>query len=547
MQGRTARLRGRLSTQVFLLLLVILLVSGGVGFAVTSQRIRGELDHQAAVKSLDIARSVAATPEITAAFDSPSPASIIDPLVETIRRSTGAAFIVVANREGIRYSHPNPRLIGTSLLHDPGENPQAVLAGHPFLGVQSGSLGRSMRAKLPLRNTQGQIIGLVSVGVLERRVSAEMGQELSTFALPPLLALLLGLIGAVMLARRVKSQTFGLEPAEIGALLEQREAMLHGVREGAITVTSAGMVTLINDEARRLLDIDGDAVGRELATLLPEGRIREVLTSAAEARDEVIVLGSLVLLVSRIPVFVRAREIGAIITLRDRTELESLGRELDDTRAFADGLRAQEHEFSNRLHVIGGLIELGRYAEAVRYIDLQSKLHQDLAATLIGHKGDPLISGLLIGKVAVASERGVDLRISSNTEFPEALADPDAVVTILGNLIDNAIDAAATSAQAIVEVSLNVVADQLILRVHDSGPGVDPEVAEAMFTDGFSTKPPRPGVRRRGLGMALVRMQVDALGASISVENVDGALITVSIPMHLPEQAPAAPAAELQS
>ncbi len=528
-----SRLRGRLSTQVFLLLLAILLVSGGVGFAVTSSRVRGELDRQAAAKSLDIAHVVAETPEVVKAFGTADPAATIDPLVETIRRSTGAAFIVVANRDGIRYSHPNHLLIGTSLMNDPGENPQAVLDGHTFVGVQTGSLGRSMRAKVPLRDAAGHIIGLVSVGVLERRVSKEMAQELTTFALPPIVALLLGLIGAVLLAQRVKRGTFGLEPAEIAALLEQREAMLHGVREGAITVTTAGVVTLINDEARRLLGLESDAVGQDLAALLPEGHIRDVLTGGGEARDEMVVVDPLVLLVSRIPVYVRGRQIGAIITLRDRTELDSLLRELDDTRALADGLRAQEHEFSNRLHVIGGLIELGRYPEAVRYVDLQSKLHQDLAATLIGHAGDPLLSGLLIGKVAVASERGVDLRMSSNTEFPEALPDTDAVLSILGNLIDNAIDAAsANTAQAIVEVSLNVIAGRLIMRVQDSGPGIDPSIAEAIWTDGFSTKEPRPGVRRRGMGLALVRMQVDALGGTLTVENLDGALFTVSVPLE---------------
>lgn len=535
MRGPGARLRGRLSTQVFLLLLAILVVSGGVGFAVTSARVRGELDRQAAAKSLDIAHAVAATPEVIAAFGTADPAATIDPLVESIRRSTGAAFIVVANSDGIRYSHPNPQLIGTSLLHDPGENPSAVLAGHTFVGVQTGSLGRSMRAKVPLRDASGRIIGLVSVGVLERRVSAELQQELSTFALPPFVALLLGLIGAVLLAQRVKRGTFGLEPAEIAALLEQREAMLHGVREGAITVNTGGVVTLINDEARRLLGLEASAVGQSLSSLLPEGHIRDVLTGTGEARDEMVIVDPLVLLVSRIPVHVRGRQVGAIITLRDRTELESLLRELVDTRAFADGLRAQEHEFANRLHVIGGLIELGRNAEAVRYIDLQSKLHQDLAATLIGHAGDPLLSGLLIGKVAVASERGVDLRISSNTEFPEALPDPDAVITILGNLIDNAIDAAATNtAQAIVEVSVNAIGGRLIMRVQDSGPGVDAAVSASMFTDGFSTKEPRYGVRRRGMGLALVRMQVEALGGSITVENLDGALFTVSIPIGPP-------------
>jgi two-component system CitB family sensor kinase len=527
----------RLSTQVLVLQLVIIVLTVGVGFGVSFVQARHELDARAGQRSLAIADTVASIPAVVNAFSSSDPAAIIDPIAERVRTMTGAAFIVVANRQGIRYSHPNPQMIGTSLLNDPGENPQQVLAGHTFVGVQPGSLGRSMRAKVPIRDAAGNVVGLVSVGLLETKVSSELMQNLPTTLIPPLIGLALGTIGAFLLARRVKRQTFGLEPNEIAWLLEQREAMLHRVREGAITVDAAGRLTLINDEAERLVGIDASAVGQPLADLLPEGRVRDVLTGKVEGRDEVILLGERVLVANRMPVEVRGRPVGAIVTLRDRTELESLLRELDDTRNLADALRAQEHEFANRLHVIGGLIELERYDEAVHFISMNSLLHQELAASLVERVGDPILSALLLGKASVASERGVNLRVSTLSEVPEGVDSEHGLVTILGNLIDNALDSAAQSGPAgHVDVTLDIADGNLVIRVHDSGPGVDPSLADEIFRDGFTTKVARHGKRRRGLGLALVSQEVRRRHGRITVENVDGAIFTVVIPLVAPTE-----------
>jgi two-component system CitB family sensor kinase len=526
----------RLSTQVLLLALAIILLTVGAGCAVSFVEVRQQLDQRAADESLAIANTVASTPSIITAFDAPYPAEVIDPVVEQIRRQTGAAFIVVANRQGIRYSHPDPSRIGQSLLNDPGENPQQVLAGHVYIGVQSGSLGRSMRAKVPVRDGNGDIIGLVSVGVLEQNVSSQLWAAAPGTLIPPACGLVLGAVGAYLLARRVKRQTFGLEPDEIGALLEQREAMLHGIREGTITVDTAGRITLLNDEAGRLLDLSRDAVGQSLADVVPEGRVRDVLTGRVAGLDEVILAADRVLLVNRAPVAVRGRPVGAVVTLRDRTELESLLRELDDMRALADALRAQEHEFANRLHVVGGLIELHRYDDAIAFINTQSQLHQDLAAAMVQGLADPVISALLLGKASIASERGITLRLAA-TDLPADLTGDRGLVTILGNLIDNAFDSAAGAAGGHVDVSISVAGNELVLRVHDSGPGVDEALTDEIFTDGFTTKVARDGRHRRGLGLALVSQEVRRRGGRIQVANVDGALFTVVLPLAVAEPA----------
>jgi two-component system CitB family sensor kinase len=388
-----------------------------------------------------------------------------------------------------------------------------------------------MRAKVPIRDRRGRVIGLVSVGVLERALSSEVWSSLPVILIPLFLALTLATFGAFLLARRVKKQTFGLEPDEIGALLEQREAMLHGIREGAITVDTGGRITLINDEAQRLLAVGVDVVGRHLADVVPAGHVRDVLTGRVAGQDEVALVGDRVLVLNRMPVEVRGRPVGAVVTLRDRTELDALSRELHDVRNLADAMRAQEHDFQHRLHVISGLIELGRYDDAVAEINRSSRLHQELAASLIERVGDPILAALLLGKAAVASEHGIRLDVDA-AELPRELDDVRSLVAMLGNLIDNALESASgDGGSGHVDVSLHVEGGELVIAVHDSGPGVDPSLTEEIFRDGFTTKVARDGQRKRGLGLALVSQEVRRRRGTISVENLDGARFVVRLPL----------------
>jgi two-component system, CitB family, sensor kinase len=524
----------RLSTQILVLQLAIIVVVVGCGFVVSFLRARHNLDQQAAQQSLAIAHVVAATPAITNAFSAPHPARIIEPLAERIRHATGAAFIVIANRQGIRYSHPDPREIGKSLLHDPGEPVTAVLAGQTQVGVQRGSLGRSMRAKVPLRDARGRIVGLVSVGVLETTLGDAIVDELPGILIPSVLVLVFGALGVALIARRLGRQTFGLQVGEIANLVEQREAMLHAVREGAITVDASGHVTLLNDEAKRLLGLDDSALGKPIAEAVPDGRVREVLTGQIEGPDQVILAGDRVLVANRTPVEIRGRSIGAVVTLRDRTELDALVSELTEARDLAEALRAQEHDFQHRLHVISGLIELGRHDDAVQEINRASRLHQELAGSLVSGSSDPTLAALLLGKASVASERGVKLHISAFQDVTDELRDVEGLAAMLGNLIDNAIDSASQAgAGGHVDISLIVESDDLVIRVHDSGNGINPALSEEIFRDGYTTKVARQGRHRRGLGLALVSQEVRRRGGSIAVENVDGALFTVTIPLRI--------------
>jgi two-component system, CitB family, sensor kinase len=518
--------RLRLSTQILLLQLAIIVLTLGIGVTVSVLHARDELDRESGKQSLAIARTLAQSPEIRRAFATKDPPRIIQPIAEATRRATGASFVVVANSKGIRYSHPDPAKIGKPLSTDPSQ----PLAGKEYVGVQTGSLGTSVRAKVPIRDAGGKIIGLVSVGLLERNVTAQLVSDLPVLLIPPAIALMLGVAGSFLVARRIKRQTFGLEPPEIATLLEQREAVLHGIREGTVASDAAGRVTLVNDEAKRLLGIDDSALGSRLADIVPPGHARAVLAGQVAEPDQIVLVDDRVLVANRMPVSVRGHEVGAVVTLRDRTELEKLLRELADVRSLADALRAQEHEFSHRLHVVAGLIELGRYDEAVSYIKDSSFVHQALVASIVESIGEPAIVALLLGKAAVASERGVELRVTEDTRLPDDYPDARALITVVGNLVDNALESVASTAGGSVEVRIRDEAEGVLVQVRDSGSGVDPAHVDEIFRDGFTTKV-ATGVGRRGLGLALVSQTVRArTGGYVNVVNEGGALFTAFLP-----------------
>jgi two-component system CitB family sensor kinase len=528
--------RLRLSQQIVLLQLAIIVLVLAAGVAVSIVQARSQLDNESGKQSLAIARSVAQMPQIPAALRRPpDPKGVVQRLAERIRVATGASFVVVANDHGIRYSHPNLWKIGKPLSTDPSE----PLAGREYVGVQTGSLGKSVRAKVPIR-AGGRIVGLVSVGLLESRVSAQLRADLPVILIPAAIGLALGALGSVLLARRVKRQTFGLEPNEIAALLEQREAMLHGIREGTVATDTEGRVTLVNDEAKRLLSIDDSAIGRRLVDIVPAGHVREVLAGHVVEPDQTVLVDHRVLVANRMEVTVRGRTVGAVVTLRDRTELDKLARELNDVRSLADALRAQEHEFSHRLHVVAGLIELGRGDDALRYINDSALVHQELVTSLVESIGEPTIMALLLGKAAIASERGIELRLTEDTRLPEEYPGARDLITVVGNLVDNALDSVASSGGGgWIEVTIRDEPEGVFVAVQDSGPGVDPELVDEIFRDGFTTKVAR-GSGRRGLGLALVTQTVRRrAGGYVHVANDGGARFTAFLP-HDP--APAEPA-----
>ncbi|MEU6933186.1 sensor histidine kinase [Streptomyces sp. NPDC046374] len=495
-----------------------------------------QLDDQAMRRALAIAQTTA-SPRVAAdlATTRPSAQGPVQAEAERIRRSTGAEYVVVMDTHGVRWSHTDPVQIGRIVSTDPSE----VLAGHPVMEIDSGTLGRSARGKAPLRDARGEIVGAVSVGIEYDSVRDRL-----LAAIPGLLAyaggaLAAGALAAYLISRRLQRQTHDLAFSDISALLAEREAMLHGIREGVVALDRAGRIRLMNDEAQRLLGLGPEATGHPLDEVLGSGRTADVLAGRATGEDLVTVRGSRVLIANRMP----THDGGAVATLRDRTELERLGRELDSTRGLIDALRAQDHEHANRLHTLLGLLELEMYEEAADFVNEVVGVHRTTAEQVTEKVRDPLVAALLVGKATVAAERGVSLRIAPDSLLPDRLVDPRELVTVVGNLVDNALDAASGTADALVEVDLRGEGGTVVLRVTDSGPGVPADRRELIFTEGWTTKEP-PAHGKRGLGLALVRRLAERRGGDARVDTGadGGAEFTVVLPEALREAEPLLPA-----
>jgi two-component system CitB family sensor kinase len=347
-----------LSAQLLAGHVVVLLIAGAVGFGLWAHALRGRLDAQYEQRALAVASATATVPQIITALTDRNPVGI-QTLAERIRTATGASYVVVIDRSGVRYSHPNPALIGKRI-----EESVVALDGHTHVGIDPGSLGRSANGRAPVLRADGVAVGEVSAGVLEKNVSAQAVAELDDVAVYLAVGAIAGLLVSVLLARRLKRKTFGLELDEIAALVQEREATLHGIREGVVAVDSAGRLTLINDEAHLLLGTTAPAIGRPVAEVMPPGEMGERLFAPrtdGEVTDVVVLHGGRVLVGSRREVRHGSRVLGYVVTLRDRTDLEQALRELDENRSLTDALRAKKHEFSNRLHVISGMLDVGRY------------------------------------------------------------------------------------------------------------------------------------------------------------------------------------------
>lgn len=487
-----------------------------------------QLDDQAMRRALAIAQTTAEQPQIAKDLQSTSP-SVDGPVqveAERIRKATSAEYVVIMNTKGVRWSHTDTKQIGGIVSTDPAR----ALAGQEVMEIDEGTLGRSARGKVPLRDSDGDIIGAVSVGIAYDSVRARL-----IHAIPGLLAyaggaLAVGALAAWLISRRVQKQTRDLAFSDISALLAEREAMLHGIREGVVALDRSGRIRLLNDEAQRLLGIGDEAVGRSLDEALGTGRTADVLAGRVTGTDLLTVRGQRVLIANRMP----TDDGGAVATLRDRTELEQLGRELDSTRGLIDALRAQDHEHANRMHTLLGLLELEMYDDAVEFVGEVVGDHRATAEQVTEKIKDPLLAALLVGKATVAAERAVALWISDRTWLPDRLIDPRGIVTVVGNLVDNALDAVAGKPHARVEVELRAEGRTAVLRVRDTGPGIPAEHRELVFTEGWSTKKP-PAHGKRGIGLSLVRRLAERQGGSATVTEAagGGAEFTVVLPEAL--------------
>ena len=387
-----------------------------------------------------------------------------------------------------------------------------------------------MRSVVPVLGTGGRVVALVSVGITLDRVDAALAARLPVILAAGLLVLAVGTGGAALIARRLRRQTHGMGEREITRMYEYYDAVLHAVREGLLLVDETGRVQLVNDEAKRLLSLPGDVVGRQLDDLgLPE-TLTAAMTDPGADPDQIHLLDAVVLVVNTSPAAWGGRTVGSVVTLRDHTDLQAVSGELDTVRGMAESLRSRDHEAANRLHTVVSLVEMGRVEDALDFATRELEVAQVLTDRVVGAVHEPVISALLLGKSAEAAERGVHLRIGDLTRVDGMPLAPRDAVTLLGNLLDNAFDAVSGCERREVEVELTSSLDALHLRLGDSGPGLSEELAARVFERGWSTKPSE-GPVGRGLGLALVVQVVRRYDGTVEVARspLGGALFDVRI------------------
>lgn len=488
-------------------------------------------------RMLSIATAFADSPFVVAEVQKPSPSETLQPYALKVMQDAGVDFITIMAPDRTRFTHPDPEELGRPYI---GSIEQA-LAGQPFTEVFAGTLGPSVRAIVPVRGAAGEVVAMVAAGVTVTNVSVAMNARL-----PFVIALSLAVMAASalvswLLSRYLRRVTLGWGPEQLARIFISYDALLHSVREGLALVDPAGQLALYNDQAARLLNLplrkpNAPAAAVEPLPLPPS--LKELFLSGRSAQDEVHVTEDRVLIVSQaeaMPSASGGRPQGTVATLRDHTEIEALTGELQTMRTFTEALRAQTHEHSNRLHTIVSLIELGRGNEAREFAARDLQHSQQLTDEVVSAVDEPFLTALLMGKAAQANERGIELSISGHGDLGQdtlgnAGLDPAELVTIVGNLLDNAFDAAAGSAAKQVAIDFLTADATLEIMVEDSGPGIDPELRERVFDLGFSTK--EPGPQGRGVGLALVRQSVSRMGGELYIENAPGAVFTVRLPLH---------------
>lgn len=515
----------KLNTLVTLMVCAIIGSVLLVVFALYSVQITRATRDDVKDTALGIARTLADSPEIQRGLMQAPQENIIQPIAQAVTKRNDLLFTVVTDMRGIRYSHPNEALLG---LHFIGDDLTPALEGKENVSVNRGALAEALRVFTPVYDAQHEQIGVVVVGISLNKVEEQIARGRLNAVWTILFSIFMSSMAIWGLVRVLKRILFGLEPYEISALFEQRQAMLQSLREGVLAVDIHGRVTMINQTAREILLLPaGKQTENTSAPLLAS--LRDVSKTGVARQDQEISCNGRLLLCNMVPVKSQDRVIGAITTFRDKTEVSQLMQRLDGMVNYVDALRAHTHEFMNKLHVILGLLNIKRYDKLEEYILQTAHHYQTDIGTIQSKVKSPVVAGFLLGKINRAKEAVVTLTLADESQIPDTASEEQVAVliTALGNLIENALDAMEGQQEGEIGLLLHYQNGWLSCEVSDDGPGIDPTQLESIFTKGFSTKG-----ENRGVGLFLARQQIQNLGGDISVESEPGVFTQFFV--HIP-------------
>lgn len=506
---------------------VLAMAIGGMILAVKITHI---LEEEMGMRVLAIARTLAQMEEIQSNVGKTGGHTVIQPIAEKTRLATGVEYIVVVDMNRVRYSHPVSDRIGKQFTES---DLNAALANHEYTSRAIGVLGPSIRAFVPIKVDEGnRQVGVVIVGILTPAFSALSKMIYVQISSALIVCLLVGLLGALYLADRIKKAMFSMEPEEIARLLEERTAIFQAMGEGIIAIDRHNKITVANEEARRILGAGKEITGLPICEVLPETYLPRVLQSGKAEINQERVINDTVIITSRVPIKYKGEIVGAVATFRDKSDVHRLAEELTGVKLYVEALRVQNHEYMNKLHTIAGLIQLDKSEQALDYIFAETEAKQELTRTLTRNICNYSIAGLILGKYSRAKELKINLNIDKNCilrAFPKRL-DSAALAVILGNLLENAMDAVKDMDDSRKKIYFAIfdTGDLLTIKVEDCGCGISSSLREQIFEQGFSTK----GVQGHGIGLYLVKRHVDNAGGCIYVEEREqgGTCFKVIIP-----------------
>ncbi len=505
-----------LNLKITILVIVILnLVLILVGIMISNQIYELQVN-QLERTAMDLAQSIVKIPLIANNIGKEGGIRTIQSFIDKITEDTQADFIVVLGMDGIRYSHPVEARLGKHFVG--GDEIKVLKEGKSYISEARGTLGLSKRAFAPIYKNEKQV-GAVSVGILIEDIKNRINSILHSIYRILFWGDLLGIAGSIFLGNNVKKSIFGLEPIEIATILEEKNAIIDSLKEGIVAIDKNERITLANKEAKKILNWQGDIIGRDIKEVVSNTRLPFLLRSGESEYNKEQIINNTIILTNRIPIKIRDEVVGIVASFSKKNEVQKLAEELTGVKRFAEALRSQNHEFMNKLHTISGLIQLEEYDKAISLISQFSFQKQKLTSFIIKNIKVNEIAGLLLGKFDRANELKIELIIDEKSSLKNDYSKEfkDSLITIIGNLIDNAIESLDSVNKQVKEVYFGVFEEEENLKiiVRDTGVGIPQSLQNRIFERGFSTK----DEKFHGVGLDLVRRNIELFSGNLQLNS----------------------------
>lgn len=435
--------------------------------------------------------------------------------IEGIRINTNAQFIVVMDMNSIRYTHSNPDLIGKVFT---GGDEEKAKHGYSYISEAVGISGPSIRAFAPVYFEEIQV-GVVSVGFFYSSIDKAFYELIYPILIASILSILIGTISTSIVTSHIKKEIFGLEPSEIAIALKERQTIIDFMKDGIISIDKYGNINVINNEAARILEIPdkSEVIGKPVISYIPNTRLIDIMNNRNEEYDQEQVINKSIIITNRIPIIIDNNVIGAMAFFKDKTELYDMARELTGVKEYTQALRANSHEYLNKLQTIVGLIELGEIEKSMDIIMSVSKIHQNQMNILITQLKFPELVGIILGKINIAKEQGIELTVAEDSrlyKLPPFLT-MDNLITVIGNLLQNSIESMIGLQNDTKKISLGIYENsEISIIVKNNGPIIKSDIIERILEKGFTTKK-----NGHGIGLYLINNIINSAGGTLNISS----------------------------